>query len=168
MAFIHRTFCEDCGAEVDDVFKHGPEVCPESEQNRKKRKADNDSWEKEYNRVSKAWEKWEKKNPLNHCIPSVSHLPNEIAVEGRCILVDDAEYPGELNDHGEPVADFRSGVLINPTWGEVALEFDKCIPTTGDYHHSFLEGLHQIKSKSELKKYNVAGDVLVLQFSTGS
>jgi hypothetical protein len=155
MAFIHKTYCEDCGAEVQDIFKHGPEVCPESPENAAKRKAEHAVWEKEYNRVSDAWNAWQdEQGNLEHAYPSVPKTPDEIAFEGKCVLVYETDYPGE-----EDYANFESPVLENPTWGDIARQFDQAIPMVGDFHHSFLEGLYKQRDD---------GDVSVFKFCTGS
>lgn len=143
MAFIHKTFCEDCGAEVADIFKHGPEVCPESPQNVKKRREDYAAFEIEYNRVSAAWKAWEAETgELKYAEPSVKHTPDEIAWQGKCCLLYETDYDnGELNDDFVSYRNFESPVLEDPTWGDIARQFDKAIPIVGDFHHNFLEGV---------------------------
>jgi len=166
MGFIHKTFCEDCGAEVDDVFNHGPEVCSESPENDAKRKTEYAIWEKEFNRVNAAWEKWEDETgKLEHACPSVSQTPNEIAYEGKCLVIYFCEYEGEDAD-GEPLGNYISKVLENPTWGDIAREFDKAIPRVDDFHHIFLEGLREINEVVDVTLPD--NSVKVFHFSTGS
>ncbi len=63
---------------------------------------------------------------------------DEIAVQGRVVLVQDTPYDHEESEY----SNYESEVLENPTWLQVALAANKMIATTGDNHHVFLEGVH--------------------------
>jgi hypothetical protein len=62
---------------------------------------------------------------------------DQVAVKGRCVLVGPAdEYFG-----GPRSREYRSEVLENPTWLQVAVHANAAIAVTRDRHHVFLEGL---------------------------
>lgn len=80
---------------------------------------------------------------------------DEIAAKGKVVLVQEAdEFWG-----GPSSKPYRSPVLENPTWLQVAVCANEMIETTRDGHHVFLEGLY--KGKRE-------GDVMVYEFAMGS
>lgn len=65
---------------------------------------------------------------------------NEIAIKGDCVLVAHADtFFG-----GKDSKPFQSGVLHDPTWGDVFAQFEKSLAVTKDLHHIFLEGVHRI------------------------
>lgn len=74
---------------------------------------------------------------------SVDANMNDIAFEGKGVL--EEKYDEFWSDKGR---DYRSPVVENPTWLEVALLADEMIRTTGDYHHSFLEGIRFFEEKT--------------------
>ena len=125
--------CTDCGQDVDDIYNHD---CPNPHHD-------------------KVWEDWIKENAphIETVCPSVPNHPDEIAFHGQCFLhLPYDEFWGD----GEP---YTSRNYTNPTWGEVLIEFEKAIIQTGDYHHSFLEGLNLSKKVCS---------VPYVEFSTGS
>lgn len=67
---------------------------------------------------------------------SVGADMNDIAIEGKAVLV--APFDEFWADEGE---DYRSEVVENPTWLDLAVLADEAINTTGDYHHHFFEGI---------------------------
>jgi hypothetical protein len=92
---------------------------------------------------------------------------DDVAVEGPVILVQASDYDeddAQADFDDEPYGDFESEVLESPTWLTVAVEFNKAVQRTGDYHHSFLEGVYLDKKATEAR-----GDgVKVVRFATGS
>jgi hypothetical protein len=80
---------------------------------------------------------------------------DEVAVRGKCVLVGPAnEYFG-----GPRSREYRSGVLEDPTWLQVAVHANAAIAVTRDRHHLFLEGLWPPST---------GGDVAVYRFQMGS
>lgn len=80
---------------------------------------------------------------------------DEIAFHGKAILTSDAdEFFG-----GEKSKNYRSEVIENPTWLQVAVLANAMIRRTRDTHHCFLEGLSVVDKK---------GDVTILDFLMGS
>jgi len=158
MTIVTKHFCDQCGDEVD---KDDPHDCPQDPANVAKKQEEFREWEAEYNRNKEAWEAWGSETLLKSCVPSVDSYPEETAVEGYCVLCVDQEdgsgyYP-------------TSAVLFNPTWGQVALEFDRAIGYTRDFHHCFLEGLHALEKPEDISKYGSFGaDVKFFEFATGS
>ena len=69
---------------------------------------------------------------------SVDKPMDEVAVEGKAVFI-------MRNDEfwGEGI-DYRSEIKTNPTWLDVAVLADAAIRCTGDYHHSFLEGIYPV------------------------
>lgn len=83
---------------------------------------------------------------------------DEQAAAGPVILVQAGEYDEE------GLGDYESPVLESPTWLMVSVHFNDAIVRTGDYHHSFLEGLYLDKKATAAR-----GDgVKVYRFATGS
>jgi hypothetical protein len=80
---------------------------------------------------------------------------DEIAAKGKVILV------GFADDYwgGNESKDYRSEVLENPTWLQVAVCANAMIKTTKDTHHCFLEGL---------EKHSEEDNVTVYEMSMGS
>lgn len=66
---------------------------------------------------------------------------SDIAIKGDVILV------GERDTFwgGKQSKEYRSGVLHNPTWGDVFEHFGRSMPVTRDLHHAFLEGVYPIR-----------------------
>lgn len=116
---------------------------------REQLKAEFEKWDAENGRRAKVWDEWTEGKGIGHAFPSVEHDPEEIAVQGKCMLT----LPGDDVSYTSPV-------LSSPTWGEVLLCFEEAIKITGDYHHSFLEGLSRPEEPE--------GEVAVVEFSTGS
>ena len=58
--------------------------------------------------------------------------------------------------------DYLSPVLDRPTWLEVVVLFNEAIPTVGDWHHHFLEGIRPLGQSDE------DPDVTIYEFDTGS
>lgn len=120
---------------------------------------ENKEWQTEFDRHTKLWADWVEKNApgIDHACPSVDHGPEEVAVHGDCFL----HLPyDEFWTAGPEGKAYTSRQLTNPTWGQVLVEFEKAIKTTGDYHHSFLEGL-EFPEEPE-------GEVPTIEFLTGS
>ena len=69
---------------------------------------------------------------------SVDKPMNEVAIEGKAILVSDYD-----NFWGEG-GNYRSDVVENPTWLDLALLADTAIRTTGDTHHQFFENIREV------------------------
>lgn len=64
----------------------------------------------------------------------------EIAIKGDCMLVAHADsFFG-----GKDSKPFQSGVMHDPTWGDVFEQFEKSLAVTKDGHHIYLEGVHRI------------------------
>ncbi len=59
--------------------------------------------------------------------------------------------------------DYRSDVLENPTWLQVAVHADEMIRVTNDHHHVFLEGLDKLP-----KKQQTEAGVTLYEFCMGS
>lgn len=117
--------------------------------------AKNAEWNEKFDRKAKIWDDWLEGKNVNYARPSVDQEPDEIAVQGKCILT--LPYD-DFWTKGPEGAAYTSRVLSFPTWGEVLLCFEEAIKTTGDYHHLFLEGL----------RTKILGDVATMEFSTGS
>ncbi len=64
---------------------------------------------------------------------------DEVAIEGKVIVT----YPVDRFWSGDG-SDYRSEVLSDPTWLELAIEASKAIEKTGDYHHVFFEGVRDV------------------------
>lgn len=79
---------------------------------------------------------------------------DQVAVEGRCILV--CDYDDFWGGEGE---DYRSDVLENPTWLQVAVCANAMIQRTRDFHHRFLENV---------RLRTMEGDVAVYELIMGS
>jgi hypothetical protein len=72
---------------------------------------------------------------------------DEVAAKGKVIFV--CKYDGFWGEG----KDYRSEVLKNPTWMQVALCANEMIKTTGDQHHVFLEGIQKIKEEDGVSIY---------------
>ena len=74
---------------------------------------------------------------------------DQVAVEGKVILV------GHADDFfgGSKSKDYRSDILENPTWLQVAVCANKMIKRTRDTHHCFLEGLTRIGEEDGIQVY---------------
>lgn len=117
--------------------------------------AENAECNEKLDRKAKIWDDWLEGKGIEYACPSVDQEPDEIAVQGKCVLT--LPYDDFWTQEAERAA-YTSRVLSFPTWGEVLLCFEEAIKTTGDYHHSFLEGL----------RTKTLGDVATMEFSTGS
>jgi hypothetical protein len=74
---------------------------------------------------------------------------DDVAVKGNVVLIGQAdEFWG-----GKESKDYRSPVLKNPTWLEVAIHANEMIKTTLDEHHVFLEGLSVFKKEGKVTLY---------------
>jgi hypothetical protein len=91
---------------------------------------------------------------------------NSVAIRGDCILL------GERDDFfgGKESKEYRSGVLHNPTWGDVFEHFRKSIPVTRDAHHCFLEGVYRYTRNVRGKQIAQVGDgdIPIYTFAAGS
>jgi hypothetical protein len=88
---------------------------------------------------------------------------DEVAVKGRVQF----RQPYQAFFGGMAVearADYKSEILEDPTWLEVALCANDAINITGDNHHIFLEGIYQ----SEQWTLDDKSFVLIYKFSMGS
>jgi hypothetical protein len=81
---------------------------------------------------------------------------DEVAVDGRAVLVRERDnfFGGKFS------RPYKSEILVNPTWLQVAVCANAMIHRTRDTHHSFLEGL-------ERQGFNEEG-IPVYRFSMGS
>jgi len=80
-------------------------------------------------------------NPLNNL--------KQVAIRGKVIMQQNHD---EFWGGGSK---YTSEVMENPTWLDISVAANKMIPTTGDYHHSFLEAVYPAKKKIEgVKVYN--------------
>lgn len=154
MPFTTLYQCTDCGWTGNHYSEH--EDCPK----RPEREAENAAWQAAFDRRTKVWEDWQAEHAPNieHAYPSVDHDPTEIAVHGQCVLYlpyDEFWASGPNNERA-----YTSKVLTDPTWGEVLICFEEAIKCTGDYHHTFLEGL--------IVPEEPEGEVAHIEFSTGS
>ena len=65
---------------------------------------------------------------------------DKVAVKGRVVLT----RPGNnYRDCGPPGEDYRSRVLVNPTWLEVAVCVNESIAVTKNYRHVYFDCLRQ-------------------------
>ena len=68
---------------------------------------------------------------------------NRIAFKGKGILIaENDSFWGE----GES---YESDVVENPTWLQIAVLANAMIKKTGDFHHSFLEGVNRTKETKD-------------------
>lgn len=135
MPFRTLTQCCDCDQIVDNHLNHD---CPNDPMKDPAKKAEHDAKDAEYERQAAAWDTWMDDHPeIEAAYPSMGHTPDEIAINGRVVLFAEGdEFWG-----GEEGGNYSSLPMDSPTWAEVILEFEKAMFCTGDYHHSFLEGL---------------------------
>ena len=84
-----------------------------------------------------AYESDEDDNPIDNL--------DEVAIKGQAIIVLEADdfYGGKSS------VEYRSPILRNPTWLDLALIANDAILAVNDHHHVFLEGV--IKSKKRDK-----------------
>lgn len=77
---------------------------------------------------------------------------DEIAAIGKIILVcKRCEFYG-----GDGSKNYRSDVLENPTWLQVAVCANEMIKVTRDEHHVFLEGLYKKRTRNGITTYELA------------
>lgn len=82
---------------------------------------------------------------------------DEIAAEGKVVFVAEAdEFWGGSQSH-----DYRSQVLNNPTWLQVAVCANEMIHVTKDEHHAFLEGIRKCSKQPN-------AEVIEYEFLMGS
>ena len=79
---------------------------------------------------------------------------NRVAVKGKVVFV------AEHNDFWGEGESYESEVVENPTWLQVAVLANAMMKTTGDLHHSFLEGIYRKKVRDD--------GVTVCRIATGS
>jgi hypothetical protein len=79
---------------------------------------------------------------------------DEVAWEGRCRFVQEGE---TFFGNGKG---YRSEVLENPTWLQVAVLANEMIKATGDEHHVFLESVDDTGEEE--------GGVAIVEFGMGS
>lgn len=161
MAFTTEYRCTDCDQLVGTNIRDHD--CPDDPMKDPVKIAAAEEWEREFERNNAAWEAFQ--DTLDSelvAIPSVKQYPEEIAFEGRCVVIDTGD-----NFWGEDeCGNFVSDVLDRPTWGDMLIQFDKAINTTQDFHHSFMEGVGEVDEVPEW--VDVDDDVTVLKFHTGS
>ncbi|MES9851045.1 MAG: hypothetical protein ABW170_04350 [Candidatus Thiodiazotropha sp. L084R] len=90
------------------------------------------------------------------CLVNYSAYPNDkdelpinnlkqVAIKGKVVI---------LKEH-DPFwgagKNFKSKLLVNPTWLELTIEANKMILTTGDRHHRYLEGFDVLYEKDGTK-----------------
>jgi len=135
---------EDCAlahafeslARAHRLIKDADAVIFEAESERTKRKEEAAAEEIESDKLFDAWENWERVTYPEEdadrpaAIASMGAYPSTLAFEGKGVLWD--------QDDNRV---FVSPVLTNPTWGDVMLQFIKCMEFTEDFHHCFLESL---------------------------
>lgn len=81
---------------------------------------------------------------------------NRVAIKGKVILEGLAE-----KFYGcDRAKNFRSKVLENPTWLDIAVQANRMIKMTKDHHHVFLEGVRKTGK-------NIDG-IRIYEFSMGS
>ena len=94
--------------------------------------------------------------PLSEDRFPVNNL-NEVAIHGECVLV----MPADFCFGGEESKDYRSDVVKDPTWKDLAILVNEAIGIVGDGHHCFFEGVGEVKGRTH-------GDVPVYEFYMGS
>jgi DICT domain-containing protein len=110
-----------------------------------------DAWDKIEDRVAavingeklviySAYEDDENGNPADNL--------DKIAAEGKVVLICKADW----SDKGK---DYRSEVLENPTWMQVAICANEMIKITNDYHHVFLERISYVKKEDGVNIYEL-------------
>lgn len=65
---------------------------------------------------------------------------NDVAIQGTVVLIQG--YDDFWGIGGGK--DYKSEPITNPTWLQLAVLANASILTTGDYHHVFLEGVHEV------------------------
>ncbi|WP_139332556.1 hypothetical protein [Aquipseudomonas alcaligenes] len=68
---------------------------------------------------------------------------NDIAIEGKIIVL------ANHNPFWGKGSDYKSQVLENPSWRELAVIANEVIVTTGDLHHAYLEGFEITRKINE-------------------
>jgi hypothetical protein len=136
MAFRTLNQCTDCEAIVDDWMNHD---CPKDPMKDPVKKAEYEAWDAEYQRRSAIWDEYLAEHGATRvAYPSMDCDPTDLAIQGKCVFIG-------YGDSGLPQDDFVSGILENPSWGDLLYLFDACVAVTGDTHHSFLEGMAQVR-----------------------
>jgi len=79
---------------------------------------------------------------------------NRVVFKGKGVLV------GKNDSFWGEGSDYESDVIENPTWLQIAVLTNAMIKKTGDYHHSFLEGITRTKENRN--------GVTVFSFAMGS
>ena len=74
---------------------------------------------------------------------SINNPLDEVAVKGKVSFYCNGDF--DWGDEEEDGENYVGPVLTDPTWMDVARCADQMIKTTGDYHHSFLEGISKVK-----------------------
>ena len=95
---------------------------------------------------------------------------DKVAVEGRVQFFEECDDPNEMgfvmgNVPYDTRKDYRSPIMENPTWLEVALLANDMINCTGDNHHVYLEAIRPSDTKFTLDDKSF---VTVYRFSMGS
>jgi len=154
MPFESLARCTDCHT-IMHHHETSDHDCPNDPMKDPVKRAEAEEWEARFEATTKMWEDWVEENAphIKTAYPSIDNHPDEIAFHGQCFL----HLPHD-GFWGEGEA-YTSRNYTNPTWGEVLIEFEKAIIQTGDYHHSFLEGLNLSKKVCSVQ---------ILEFSTGS
>jgi len=78
---------------------------------------------------------------------------DEIAATGKVVLVQKVDPSWEALS-GEKGKDYRSEVLDNPTWLQVAVCANEMIKTVRDFSHIRLESLNQVGKEGEVTIYS--------------
>ena len=71
---------------------------------------------------------------------------DEVAVQGRCIFVDDDLEESEMT--------YESHLVENPTWLQVAVLADEMIRVRDVVDHIYLEGVHEASTTDGIKTMN--------------
>lgn len=77
---------------------------------------------------------------------------DKVAVKGKAVFVREGdEFWG-----GKKALDYKSAVVENPTWLQLAVIADEAIRITRDEHHVFFEGIENTKKKMDgIKVYEL-------------
>ena len=77
-----------------------------------------------------------------YCSYCCNESPDTIAFNGKCIIYIRADGFFATNGYTSPILD-------NPTYQDIFDMLDEIVETTGDYHHTFFEGIHYVKQINE-------------------
>ena len=77
-----------------------------------------------------------------YCTYACEEPPDTIAFNGRCIIYIKADGFFAINGYTSPILD-------TPTYIDIFNLLDDIVEITGDYHHTFFEGVNYIKQINE-------------------